>query len=361
MDQQSCISNPFWLDYSLRKLSQSQLNTIQKHVDSCEICSDIKKGIDAMTNPKELGAIVEGINIKVSTFNKNKHNLTMLWYWSAAAFLVFGLGLSLYFMNRPASLALQMAEEATNELHVNEIPIDTPRLNYKVPEKQMVNSATIRSIPETNKDFALEDMAEEKNKASFMEDDSEDRSTQKNLETAPTFTFSKTDSNSKPVTMVMDTKSNLDDSYALPPSAESKDKEIKTIESVQIASQESSAFKKLNIKRTARKTESLPAPLNNSMGLNNSSLLKNEALNDSLEFAKATALYALGNYEQSLGLLQTLSTHTASIYYEDVLMLKAKILIHQGLRKQAIDVLETVISNKGKRHAEAKALLDTIH
>jgi hypothetical protein len=66
MDATKCISNPNWEAYSQGKLSKTQLDLLNTHAQSCEICADIKAGIDAMQHPENLVKQVAAIDKKVT-------------------------------------------------------------------------------------------------------------------------------------------------------------------------------------------------------------------------------------------------------------------------------------------------------
>ncbi len=358
MDEHHCISNSLWLDYSLNKLSQTDIDRIQNHVVICEICADVKQGIDAMANPETLGQTVDTLNYKVGKFNKQRHSITLVWYWSAAALVVFGIGFSLYFMNRPTELALEMIENTSKNSSLPENQIDSLPSISLLQEKPLVKTVSPTTIHELTVREDLNVKDHEINKAIVLNlgHDIKRISTPEALSQSA---FSVTDTNR--YNLAMETKTNMDDSYSETPVAESDEQVSRTLETVQIVSTESRSIKKMNSKRAPRKAESLPAPFNNSSGLNNSILLKNEAFGDSLEFVKANTAYTQGKYEQSLALLQIISTNSESIYYEDAMMLKAKILIYQGHKTEARASLKSVISKKGKRIAEANELLNTLN
>jgi hypothetical protein len=121
MDTTKCISNPVWEAYAAHTLEAFELEYLHKHVLHCEICADMKAGIDAMADSRLLVTQVERIHRKVdvfmstnsfglnqgkATFDKEKDNLiglndakankskqfSLFWNWSAAAAIILVAG-----------------------------------------------------------------------------------------------------------------------------------------------------------------------------------------------------------------------------------------------------------------------------
>lgn len=57
MDTTKCISDKDWERYSRNQLAAEEKAQLEFHVASCEICADIKEGIDSMKSPSNLEAI----------------------------------------------------------------------------------------------------------------------------------------------------------------------------------------------------------------------------------------------------------------------------------------------------------------
>ena len=100
MDSTKCIDNQHWEAYSQNKLTSKDLELLHSHVLTCEICADIKEGIDLMQTPAYLVQTVKEINAAIDTkVTTKKSRIIPLFYWAAAASLVL---VSTLFMLRQA-------------------------------------------------------------------------------------------------------------------------------------------------------------------------------------------------------------------------------------------------------------------
>jgi hypothetical protein len=81
-----CVDNQIWKAYAKNTIGKKDLKYIQNHVSTCEICADIKDGIDAMPKPQKLPKRIKKINLAVDQYiikkNKTKY---MIWFGGAAA------------------------------------------------------------------------------------------------------------------------------------------------------------------------------------------------------------------------------------------------------------------------------------
>ena len=75
MDKQSCISNQLWIGYSNKTLTRAEADFVNDHASTCEVCADIRGGIDELEQPGSLGQRVTLINKKVDEFLEPKRNL----------------------------------------------------------------------------------------------------------------------------------------------------------------------------------------------------------------------------------------------------------------------------------------------
>lgn len=85
MDTISCINNQEWINYSQNKLLPKQLEQLNTHCATCEICSDIKLGIDLMASKSELNSINTQIHVAVDSRTKSVARVIKLRYWLAMA------------------------------------------------------------------------------------------------------------------------------------------------------------------------------------------------------------------------------------------------------------------------------------
>lgn len=100
MDSTKCIDNQQWEAYSQNKLTSKDLELLHSHVLTCEICADIKEGIDAIQIPANLVKTIKKINEEIDTkVASKKSRIIPLFYWAAAASIVL---VSTLFMLRQA-------------------------------------------------------------------------------------------------------------------------------------------------------------------------------------------------------------------------------------------------------------------
>ncbi|MFY8190494.1 MAG: hypothetical protein ACOVK9_05965, partial [Bacteroidia bacterium] len=106
MDATKCLDNAQWEAYSLSRLSATEQRALQSHVLTCEMCSLIKEGIDALPNPSNLVQNVQEINTKIDQrVAPKKLRIAPLYYvLSAAAILL--VSLSVLFFQLPTELVV---------------------------------------------------------------------------------------------------------------------------------------------------------------------------------------------------------------------------------------------------------------
>lgn len=97
MDTTTCITNTVWERYANQQLNAAQKLALQQHVSGCEICNDIKSGIDLMQNSAELTMRVAKINNAIDFSLGSKVVKLNPWYLAAAATLLAVLGLTLLY------------------------------------------------------------------------------------------------------------------------------------------------------------------------------------------------------------------------------------------------------------------------
>ncbi|MFM9944009.1 MAG: tetratricopeptide repeat protein [Bacteroidia bacterium] len=362
MDKHTCISNELWLGYSNKTLSQTETDMIQNHAERCEVCADIKEGIDALKRPASLNQRVNTINSQVDDFLKPKRNYTLFWNWSAAAVLVFGIGLSWLWVN--------------NSNQITETQTDTINLANQVYKKPGLPSQTSPIIENLKKEVPLasntnpplkpegrfdrrsnEDLLgneAERNLAESM-DDVENLYEFKKLPDS-TLLVIKPDSATRGITWAFG-DGNVNKSYAVPPANETIELDEKKLITIDFAIVENEALKKdKKMETSKRKSAANPAPMSNSTANTNYNTY-NWAKTDSTTLALAQTDYDLKNYVKCLENLKLITSNPYSPYYEDGLLLKATTLIKQNKNKEAKAVLKKIISLNGVKKKEADDLL----
>ncbi|MDZ4667516.1 MAG: hypothetical protein SGJ00_06495, partial [bacterium] len=68
MDTTKCIDNAVWAAYAAHSLAALELERLHDHALSCDVCADIKAGIDAMADSSLLASKVVDIQREVDVF-----------------------------------------------------------------------------------------------------------------------------------------------------------------------------------------------------------------------------------------------------------------------------------------------------
>ncbi len=365
MAKQPCITDPLWIGYSNKTLSQTEIDAILNHAVTCDICADIKEGIDAMSHPATLGKRVNAVNNKVDEYLEAKQNLSVFWYWSAAAVLVLGIGFSWFILNNKKQIAYKTNDSLnlTSQKIESHNSKDESISNPTSPIQKEIPLATndkFNNIPNkvSKEDIAVNEGDANGSSGEVMESLSK---------TLGTMTFDSVGYATTPVAdtvyrgifLAFENKTRMDDSYSAPPATESmdKDKKIATSEQVEIVSIDKTTSKKRKAETSSRNSASLPAPASNSNNWNNTNSYKNIINYDSSNLALAITNFNQNNFNLCLQNLETITSNPSSPYYEEGLLIKAKALIKLNKTKQAKTVLKTIISKKGNHKSEAEELL----
>lgn len=96
MDAAKCLTNKEWEQYSQQKLSKQRSVLLIKHIQSCEICADMKEGIDSLHDPSALVQTIENIHARLDAKiakSKPKPQIIPIYFWlGAAAILILSMG-----------------------------------------------------------------------------------------------------------------------------------------------------------------------------------------------------------------------------------------------------------------------------
>lgn len=335
MDTTNCINNETWELYAANKLAEKELASLQKHTETCELCSDIKEGIDAMPKPELLGAEVESLNKKAEEYlAAPKRKRMPIWYWGAAAALLISLGIGfMYTKTNTGDVALVTPKEK------NEQPTIDTAATSKIIEKGPKEKDAVET--KSKVDNYKKDRKEEKESI-----------TDEPKGTPITKDIQKREAESK------DAAKALDDENI------TNDLSKKEVVISKATNAEKAKGVTTDVSRAAKKQKLvLPSPQMNNIF--NNSYNSNLGLNsfdfkqplDSLNYN--TALQAFGNdsLEKCITSLSYIVQDVNSKFYEDALLLQAKTLIKQNKEEVAKTVLKKAIALKGKRKREAKKLL----
>ena len=352
MDTNTCIDNNIWEAYANNTISEANLIYMENHVKTCELCADMKEGIDAMLVPSLLVDKVDKVNKAVDEIVKQKNNNKYaLAYWSAAAVLLIAVGL---FWFNYTNLAPQLAQnESTlksppvlnkSDSIYNYVPPKTNAKKEELALNKEQNQTIVKSVPAE----VLSENPVEAEKVD-MDDVSASEMVQKNAGMA------EGDLATPEVKMEAQTET-----------VTAKDK------APAIALTESK--KKVVVTNKGTKALSLPAPANNNnLGYNNYSLnnnwmdtvlrndkFRNENYSDSLNYTNAQNEYKSNRLDNCLHILDLIISNSKSKYYEDAMFLSAQVHMKQNNKSKAKSALKKVIKLKGNKQKEAEQLLDSL-
>lgn len=339
MDTTHCINNPTWELYAANKLASEELAVLQKHAKTCELCGDIKEGIDAMPKPELLGAEVENLNKKVDKhLATTKRKRLPIWYWSAAAVLLLSLGIGfIYTKTNTGDVAL-----VTPQKNTEQATIDTVAERPSTKNSTVVTKNKSKKIPQQK---PLKEDNKEINQQVITPND--DR--QESFKTDEATWFLNEQNKDIPA------KELLKDFVVKIDTAKTKRTKVT-----------SSTTKDALSKKKKQKLE-LPSPQMNNIFNNrnynnvvNMSVLGLKQNIDSIEYANAVQYFNNDSFAKCILSLEIVISDEDSKFYEESLLLKAKALIKQHKKSEAKIVLQNLVSLKGKYKMQAKKLLKEI-
>jgi len=338
MDTLACINNTIWEAYANKTISQTDLIYMTNHVKTCEICDDIKEGIDALPMPELLVNRVDKVKIAVDEIIKQKLNKkSFIYYWSAAAILFLSVGLFWY---NTLDLKQEMAlKETFKPAPKNEVEIPQKDSIYKDVPPKIIENKTDKNLAEN---YRESEVKKEEVLMPQMESVADMEMEKSVLAEEPQIEF----------------KAAAAAKYDTTTLAQNND--LKSKENV---SQKS--ISKASVSTTKKsKMPSFPAALSNNAMNNNSDFISNQVTNnsfiDSVNYTKAQKAFNENHFDSCLNLLNNIQTNPRSSFYEDALYLSAQTCLKQNKKTEAKNVLNVLINLKGKKQKEAKRLLKTV-
>jgi hypothetical protein len=352
MDTNTCIDNNIWEAYANNTISQGDLIYMENHVKTCELCADMKEGIDAMLVPSLLVDKVDKVNKAVDEIVKKKNNKKyVLAYWSAAAVLLIAVGL---FWINYTNLAPQLAQ--------NESTLKSPPVLNEI-------DSIYNSVPPKAK-AKKEELALNKGQKQTIV-----KSVPSEVLTQKSFEAEKADFDDANATEIVQKNTSLaEGDMAVPEVKMEAQTETVTVKDKAPAIALTESKKKVEVTNKAAKALSLPAPVNNNnLGYNNYSTNNNwmdtvlqrdkfrtTNYSDSLNYANAQNEYKANRLDNSLDILVLITNNNKSNYYEDALFLSAQVYVKQNKKTEAKSTLKKVIKLKGNKQPEAEQLLKSM-
>lgn len=338
MDTAQCISNEMWEGYAQKTLSPNQLQALQQHVAGCELCADMKEGIDTLAHPEALPQTVAAINAEVDEYLKPKRKrMVVLWYWSAAAVLLIGLGIGWYNLTPVADKGLVQSEHtnraedgaASSEVESSDAKKDSGTELHSAPS----GSVSSRERSASNIPLIKPDVQDEETSSGLQGDD-----------------FKSGAGEEEKAMLADNTEDDADiaESVAPPPVIDYKKdatqplkKEYRRDIYPSHTNATNNNFRNNNV-------------TNNNLDVSNLNFFSPQQ--DSLNYLTAQSYFDAKQYDSCLLVLQGV----VFTYYEQAQLLRAKALIKQNKSADAREILESLIFTDEKLKKEAAALLKSI-
>lgn len=347
MDTTQCINNNIWEAYAHKKLSQADMLYMEQHVKTCEICADIKEGIDALAMPESLSKRVQAVDTAVNEMlihktQVKKHN----WYWAAAAAIFIVVGALLFINYMPTNEQLAVKDEK------QKVASDAPKLEKtddmnKVIQKEY-KQENKEPIADNHKPQSIKSSA---NTNTFATPPAEKEILAANdaaLESEPAITeeISRAETTTKSLALNM---------------ARERKTATDSLESSNLANKLASSTSK-------QKSSMLPAPYNNNQ--NKETTLSNAdyagVLSAKSNTQEEQILYNAQQafnkqlYDSCMHYLAPILPNKRAAVYEEAQLLAAKTEIEQQNKPAARVRLKALMKLKGKKEKDAAALLKTI-
>ncbi len=161
MDATECLNNTQWEAYSQGKLAAQEHALMQSHMLTCELCADIKEGIDAMANPDQLVHIVGKLNTAIDKqLATKKARILPIYYWlSAAAILLVSLSVLFFQLPQESLLTSAAIEPELLPSSPNNLPESDQKIKTGTLKKESRANHSVK-VQIAQKRASLADVAE---------------------------------------------------------------------------------------------------------------------------------------------------------------------------------------------------------
>lgn len=339
-----CINNNVWIEYSKQKLGKTELDRIIFHTQKCEICADIKEGIDLMQKPLQLEQITQNIN---SNINKKSSKISLITpfykYASAVAVFIAVVGLAWYF-----------GKKTKPEIVLNKLEKIVPQTSNSIT----VDTSNSFSINKDSKEFSQQ-------KSNLQLNEQTEFTDSLGIKKAEEISFSL----NQPKTVEADLNSGVAEdvgSADVNPELESNKDSYKNIEENE-SLKPTSTDKIIKLKKMKQLSKE-KYPSNKRYNNNNNKSIdeddyspKTYKINkDSVLYQNANNIYKNKMYDSCVTYINLNPILNNSGYYEKILYLKALALIKLKRNHEAKAVLTELVNLKGSYYRKAKKLLKNI-
>ena len=348
MDELNCISEQNWLKYSAGELNADEIRLLNSHCQNCEICSDIKEGIDAMKSPAALESQIKNIKNQIDQKTKKRFLFLNVTTISIAASVLFGLLLFWFLFPSQNQLAIKpdkINTQSESGVKSPENEIQTAEKAIDIQQKSASKKQVIKPVPEPITIIQPENVIS--NDVSMSESVSSEGTGIVENEVAPAQNQTESDlsvSESK-VTQV--------------PSVVNVPQNVSTKESVSKVSQANKKTKSL-FEPSTKKT-SIPSA--NNANINNAYQAEEIKDIDQIRFKdenlkvlqQADILFNDLNFSQSLSICDSMMNLPEKPYFTSFILLKTKIFVSSSGKIKASEFLEEQIK---KHKIKDKLLID---
>jgi hypothetical protein len=342
MDTTKCISDNHWERYSRNLLGADEQHLLLQHVASCEICADVKEGIDLMNNPSNLSQINNQLQQQIhDRVRSEPKKSTPFFYWLAAAAVLlvatFGmLELSKKSDQQQAKINPLVQPDTLTKFEENKTIVlaDKPKPKTKSRKQKAVRKPEI-TIP----------MVAVPGQVQSDESVSE--------ESSAVLTKALTTSGEK---QRQESEKESEMRVSTPQIDDAKDIKIESTTS------------KLPEQKKKKSAKPLSMPSNKAYNNNNqvfesdnySNYSKNppySRMSDSLMILEATLYLERGVYDSALVQVKPLLLNSIGYWYEEARWVQALCLYGKGDKVNAKIIMQSLARGNGKRQKEAIILL----
>lgn len=342
MDTTKCISDNLWERYSRKQLGADEQHLLLQHVASCEICADIKEGIDLMNTPSKLSQINNHLQQQIhDRVRSEPKKRTPIFYWLAAAAVLV-----------VATFGMLELSKKSDQQQAKIIPLVQPDTLTKY---------------EDNKTIVLADKPKPKTKRTSQK---AVRKPETNIPLVAVPSQVQSDESVSEESSAVLTKS-------VSTSGENQRQESEKESEVRVSTPQIDDAKDIKIESTTAKlpdqkrkksARSLSMPSNKAYNNNNQVFesdnysnhtqnLPYSRMSDSLVILEATRYLETGAYDSALVVVKPLLLNTIGYWYEEARWVQALCLYGKGDKANAKIIMQYLAKGNGKRQKDAIILL----
>ncbi|MCB9251287.1 MAG: hypothetical protein H6605_02370 [Flavobacteriales bacterium] len=323
------IEDDIWKKYSEGSLSKNELERIEMHIVDCEICRDMKEGLDALIVPGELNQFLKNLEEKI---DKQIHKQTSrpLWVYYSAAAGILALAVAFSWLIFKTDSSGLVIKDRTISLPSDTLRIDRLKKEPELKKDTSETQFTINDNPVRSEAIKNLDETRISRQNSYATDSSIMEMKSRNL-TGMASDLAINDEVAETSVQKTLRKESVDET----------DGEVKKSTQIEVTTD---TYKNV-------------WPMNTY----NQKMMNRGYTNsyDTTFISKARVFYNKNQYDSSLSYLNSYGGFQGLILEEELLYLKALNLIKQHKKQEAESVLKDVIKYNGVRKEAAERILKT--